>query len=131
LTKQPPPGCLNTFTKLKGRISCLKCYATAIRILGAPTRLPAPGFGRDVRWPGVVQKALGAVIMSFEEGLGGRTTVWEDPIEGHKNGKEYLIPCLATHSPLDLVIIMLGTNDLKVPVFRHRSGYCCRRRVLG
>lgn len=49
----------------------------------------------------------------IEEGLGGRTTVWEDPIEGHKNGKEYLIPCLATHSPLDLVIILLGTNDLK------------------
>jgi lysophospholipase L1-like esterase len=49
----------------------------------------------------------------IEEGLGGRTTVREDPIDGHKNGKEYLIPCLATHSPLDLVIIMLGTNDLK------------------
>ncbi|MGP8080721.1 MAG: SGNH/GDSL hydrolase family protein [Dehalococcoidales bacterium] len=70
-------------------------------------------FGREVRWPGVLQKALGANYHVIEEGLGGRTTVWEDPIEGHKNGKEYLIPCLATHSPLDLVIIMLGTNDLK------------------
>ena len=71
-------------------------------------------FDRDIRWPGVLQKALGAGYHVIEEGLGGRTTVWEDPIEGHKNGKEYLIPCLATHSPLDLVIIMLGTNDLKV-----------------
>ena len=70
-------------------------------------------FSRDVRWPGVLQKTLGAAYHVIEEGLGGRTTVWEDPIEGHKNGKEYLIPCLATHSPLDLVIIMLGTNDLK------------------
>ena len=49
-----------------------------------------------------------------EEGLPGRTTVWDDPIEGYKNGKEYLIPCLETHKPIDLVIIMLGTNDLKV-----------------
>ena len=70
-------------------------------------------FDRDVRWPGVLQKTLGAGYHVIEEGLGGRTTVWEDPVEGHKNGKEYLIPCLWTHAPLDLVIIMLGTNDLK------------------
>jgi lysophospholipase L1-like esterase len=70
-------------------------------------------FSRDERWPGVLQQALGTEYHVIEEGLGGRTTVWEDPIEGHKCGKEYLIPCLATHQPLDLVIIMLGTNDLK------------------
>ena len=58
-------------------------------------------------------KALGAGYHVIEEGLGGRTTVWEDPIEGHKNGKEYLVPCLGPIAPLDLVIIMLGTNDLK------------------
>jgi lysophospholipase L1-like esterase len=50
----------------------------------------------------------------IEEGLPGRTTVWDDPIEGYKNGREYLIPCLETHAPIDLVTIMLGTNDLKV-----------------
>ena len=61
----------------------------------------------------MLQKTLGAGYHVIEEGLGGRTTVWEDPIEGHKNSKGYLIPCLTTHSPLDLVIIMLGTNDLK------------------
>jgi len=70
-------------------------------------------FDREIRWPGVLQEALGAGYHVIEEGLGGRTTVWEDPVEGHKNGKEYLIPCLWTHAPLDLVIIMLGTNDLK------------------
>ena len=70
-------------------------------------------FSRDERWPGVLQKALGAEYHIIEEGLGGRTTVWEDPIEGYKCGKEYLIPCLATHQPLDIVIIMLGTNDVK------------------
>jgi len=50
----------------------------------------------------------------IEEGLNARTTVHDDPIDGaHKNGKPYLLPCLETHVPLDLVIIMLGTNDLK------------------
>ena len=70
-------------------------------------------FSRNERWPGALQKALGDRYHVIEEGLGGRTTVWDDPIEGYKNGKEYLIPCLATHAPLDLVIILLGTNDLK------------------
>ena len=69
--------------------------------------------GKDDRWSGVLQKALGDNYHVIEEGLPGRTTVWEDPIEGYKNGATYLIPCLETHQPLDLVIIMLGTNDLK------------------
>ena len=42
------------------------------------------------------------------------TTVWDDPIEGeHKNGKRYLLPCLESHAPIDLVALMLGTNGLK------------------
>ncbi len=57
---------------------------------------------------------MGDGYQVIEEGLNGRTTVWDDPIEGYKNGVTYLIPCLETHRPLDLVIIMLGTNDLKV-----------------
>jgi lysophospholipase L1-like esterase len=48
-----------------------------------------------------------------EEGLNGRTTCLEDPIEGDKNGLRQLIPILRSHRPLDLVIMMLGTNDLK------------------
>lgn len=67
----------------------------------------------DVRWPGVLRSELGAGYWIIEEGLPGRTTVWHDPIEGYKNGKEYLIPCLESHRPIDLVIIALGTNDLK------------------
>ncbi len=70
-------------------------------------------YTRDVRWTGVLQEELGPKYHVIEEGLNGRTTVWEDPIEGHKSGKAYLVPCLETHKPLDLVIIMLGTNDLK------------------
>ena len=71
-------------------------------------------YARDVRWAGVLRRELGDGYLVIEEGLNGRTTVWDDPIEGYKNGRDYLIPCLGTHHPLDLVIIMLGTNDLKM-----------------
>jgi lysophospholipase L1-like esterase len=70
-------------------------------------------FDAETRWPRVLGQALGRDYEVIEEGLGGRTTVWDDPIEGYKNGREYLIPCLESHRPLDLVIILLGTNDLK------------------
>ena len=65
------------------------------------------------RWTGQLTQALGSGYDVIEEGLNGRTTVWDDPIEGYKNGREYLIPCLETHKPLELVIIFLGVNDLK------------------
>jgi lysophospholipase L1-like esterase len=71
-------------------------------------------FPRDHRWPGVLRRELGDGYLVIEEGLNGRTTVWDDPIEGYKNGKEYLTPCLESHKPIDLVVIMLGTNDLKM-----------------
>lgn len=67
----------------------------------------------DVRWPGVLLKELGDGYHIIEEGLPGRTTVWNDPVEGIMSGKDYLAPCLQSHAPLDLVVIMLGTNDLK------------------
>jgi lysophospholipase L1-like esterase len=70
-------------------------------------------FPREMRWPGVLGRELGDGVLVIEEGQNGRTTVWDDPVEGHKNGLAYLVPCLESHRPLDLVIIMLGTNDLK------------------
>lgn len=71
-------------------------------------------FSREVRWTGVLQQELGREYYVIEEGCNGRTTVWDDPIEGYKNGRDYLIPCLVSHRPIDLVTIMLGTNDLKM-----------------
>jgi len=71
-------------------------------------------YGRDERWPGVLNNELGSDFFIIEEGLGGRTTVLDDPIGGeHANGKRYLLPCLLTNAPIDLVIIMLGSNDLQ------------------
>lgn len=83
-------------------------------------------FGLDVRWPGILRTELGADYWVVEEGLSGRTTVWDDPIEGDKNGKTQLPSVLYTHHPIDLVMIMLGTNDLKmrfsVPAYDIASG---------
>lgn len=70
-------------------------------------------FDEDTRWTGVLSKELGSAYTVIEEGQNGRTTVWDDPVEGEKNGLRYLVPCLESHAPLDLLVIMLGTNDLK------------------
>jgi lysophospholipase L1-like esterase len=76
---------------------------------------PASGkrFPAEVRWTGVLADNLGDEYRVIEEGLNGRTTRWDDPIESGRNGLTYLTPCLESHHPLDVVIIMLGTNDLK------------------
>ncbi|MGV0743106.1 SGNH/GDSL hydrolase family protein [Mycolicibacterium sp. XJ870] len=76
---------------------------------GAPTdRFPA-----DVRWTGVLAEQLGGDYQVIEEGLSARTTNIDDPADPRLNGASYLPSCLASHLPLDLVIVMLGTNDTK------------------
>lgn len=76
-------------------------------------------FGVSERWTGRLQAALGDGYYVIEEGLGGRTTNLEYPEFPGRNGREYLQPCLQSHYPLDMVILMLGTNDLKTDF--HRS----------
>jgi lysophospholipase L1-like esterase len=75
--------------------------------------LIAERYPREVRWTGVMAGQLGSGFHVIEEGQNGRTTVWDDPIESDKNGLRYLPACLESHKPLNLVILMLGTNDLK------------------
>ncbi len=71
-------------------------------------------FDDDTRWTMRLQALLGEGYRVIEEGLNGRTFIFDDPTEGgHKNGMKYLPPCLMSHNPLDLVVIMLGTNDTK------------------
>ena len=66
------------------------------------------------RWTGLLKKGLTEMYIVIEEGLNGRTTVWDDPLYHEcKNGLKYLKPCLHTHKPIDLCILLLGTNDLK------------------
>ena len=71
-------------------------------------------WGPAERWPGVLAAELGRGWRVVEEGLPGRTTVYPDPIAGvHKNGLALLPAALESHRPIDLVVLMLGTNDLK------------------
>lgn len=70
-------------------------------------------FPEEVRWTGRLQTLLGENWTVIEEGLCGRTTVFEDPLREGLNGLQYLGPCLATHNPIDYLILMLGTNDCK------------------
>lgn len=67
----------------------------------------------NVRWTGRLQNLLSNQYSVIEEGLGGRTTNLDDPEQVDCNGRTYFQPCLRSHSPLDMVVIMLGTNDLK------------------
>lgn len=68
---------------------------------------------RAHRWTGILQERLGKGFYVIEEGCGGRTTVMEDFLETDKNGRAHLPVALRSHRPLDMVILMLGTNDMK------------------
>ena len=74
----------------------------------------------SVRYPGVLQEILGADYHVVEEGLCGRTTIYEDPTRYCRKAVDYIEPCLYSHFPLDCIVIMLGTNDCKT-VFRAQA----------
>lgn len=78
-------------------------------------------YDENTRWGSRLRNLLGSEYWVVEEGQNGRTTVWEDPIENRMAGVTYLWPCMESHHPIDLVIIMLGTNDTK-PYFGVNAG---------
>lgn len=92
------------------------CYGDS-NTWGAPPALPGEDIERyspGQRWPGVLSQQLGEDYQIYEHGLSGRTTCYRDPVQGaHLCGRDHLPVSLATCAPLDLVILMLGTNDLK------------------
>ncbi|MCR5388413.1 MAG: hypothetical protein K6E56_04115, partial [Lachnospiraceae bacterium] len=75
--------------------------------------LPLGRFDENTRWTALLQKRLGSEYQVIEEGLGGRTTVFDDPAQYGKSGYAALDIIFGSHDPLDLFIIMLGTNDLR------------------
>lgn len=83
--------------------------------------IPTSRYPFHERWPGVMAAQLGEGFEIIEEGLSARTTDADDPTDPRLNGSAYLPAALASHLPLDLVIIMLGTNDTKT--FFHRTPY--------
>lgn len=84
------------------------------------------GSGRHAledRWPQVLQAELGAGVNVVADGLNGRTTAYDDHLSGfQRNGAKTLTTVLGTHFPLDLIIIMLGTNDMKTFICGNAQG---------
>ena len=74
----------------------------------APARFP-----EDTRWTGRLAQLLGEGYTVIEEGLDNRTTCFRDPGYYGRSGVDILPVLLESHSPLDMIIIMLGTNDVK------------------
>lgn len=70
-------------------------------------------FNEDERWTCLLQKALGEEYLVIEEGLSGRTTVFPDPLHECMSGLDAIYSCLMSHEPVELLVIMLGTNDTK------------------
>lgn len=70
-------------------------------------------FNEQERWTCLLQEKLGSDYRVLEEGLSGRTTVFDDPIHEGLRGLDDILSCLMSHEPVDLLIIMLGTNDTK------------------
>jgi lysophospholipase L1-like esterase len=70
-------------------------------------------FNERERWPRVLETMLGEDYLILEEGLGGRTTVFTDPLHEGMSALDVAYPILMTHEPVDLLILMLGTNDTK------------------
>lgn len=101
---------------MQGRfVRSVLCYGDSNTYGQTTADTPDERYGPLERWPGIMREELGQAWLVIEEGLSGRTTVSDDPIEGKdKNGRRHLRACIMSHKPLDLVIVMLGTNDLKV-----------------
>lgn len=71
-------------------------------------------FDENTRWTGVCQKLLGEDYVILEEGLNGRTTCIDDPAAPFRNGLAYIVPCILSKLPLDVICVKLGSNDLDV-----------------
>ena len=79
-------------------------------------------FNENERWTCRLQKLLGDDYLVVEEGLSGRTTCFDDPLHEGLSALQYITPCLKSHEFVDLLIIMLGTNDVKD---RFAVNACC------
>lgn len=77
-------------------------------------RIPNGGrYPNHLRWPSMLNDLLGSQHQVINFGLPGRTTLWDDPFLEGRNGLTYLGAALETFGPVDVLILMLGTNDLK------------------
>jgi len=76
---------------------------------GQPIRLQS-----DLRWTGLLRLLLGDSYNIVVEGLSGRTIGFQDPFASGRRALDWWIPCIESHFPVDAIVLMLGTNDVKV-----------------
>lgn len=89
------------------------CYGDSLTY-GANPLMGGPRHAYEDRWPTALETTLQGKVRCIAEGLGGRTTVHDDwYADADRNGARILPTILSSHDPLDMVIIMLGTNDMK------------------
>ena len=89
------------------------CYGDSLTY-GANPVMGGPRHAYEDRWPTALETTLQGKVRCIAEGLGGRTTVHDDwYADADRNGARILPTILSSHDPLDMVIIMLGTNDMK------------------
>lgn len=91
-------------------MATILCYGDSLTWGSVPNggRYPA-----HLRWPNQLNEALGTDHQVINFGLPGRTTIWDEPFLEGRNGLSYIQAALETFGPVDVLIIMLGTNDLK------------------
>jgi len=100
------------------------CYGDSLTWGYDPVSLGRHAY--EDRWSSVLQKALGAEVRVIAEGLNGRTTAFDDHLaDCDRNGARVLPTILQTHAPLDLVVFVLGTNDMK-PVVAGSAFAACQ-----
>ena len=80
-------------------------------------------FNESERWTCRLQAALGEDFLVLEEGLPGRTTVFDDPVEESLSALPYLYPCLMSHAPVSLLVVTCSGVLLSA----FRGGYLQRR----
>lgn len=97
------------------RAKVVLCYGDSNTRGNRPELDSSERYTADKRWTGRLQAKLGEAYNIVEEGLGGRTTDLDDPRpeKPGRNGLTCLVPCIQSHHPFDVVIIILGTNDFK------------------
>jgi lysophospholipase L1-like esterase len=92
----------------------------------------ASRFPREVRWPVRLADALGDGWEVIAEGLNGRTATVESPLAEGRNALPYLLPCLQSHAPVDVLVIYLGTNDVNPRYgFSEQDVARCVGRLVG
>lgn len=98
---------------IKNSAKTIVCYGDSNTWGAVPASITNERYSREIRWPGALQLLLGNDYEVINEGLCGRTLVAHDLAKPYRTGIAHLQSILRTTDPCALIIIMLGTNDIK------------------